>query len=126
MPQASDLVGLGVASQLADAIGNTASTLVCTGSSSQANGAKPLTKNVELTAADASHNSATIATGHLVGTLHFFFTSTSTSAVVYPPVGDYMNGTQNAGVTIAQNKGCLIWKYKQTSSAGYWASVLTA
>ena len=126
MPQATDLMGVGMSPYPAEQLGNNASTLVCAGTSSQANAAKILSKNVELTAAGSTANGALLQSTALIGSPHFFFCSTSTSAIVYPPSGDYMNGSQNAGVTVAQNKGVIIWKYKVASGAGYWASVTTA
>ena len=126
MPQETDLTGLGMAPGLAVELGNQASTLVCLASSTQTGAAKVLTKNVELTAADASHNSAILQSSDKVGSPFYFFTSTSTSAIVYVPVGDYLNGSQNAGLTIAQNKGAIMWKYKVLASVGYWTSTLTA
>ena len=126
MPQSTDLVGLGMAPDLAGELGHTASTLVCLVSSTQTGAAKVLTKNVELTAADASHNSAILPSAAKVGNSYYFFTSTATSAIVYVPVGDYLNASQNAGLTIAQNKAAIMWRYKISAGVGYWASVLTA
>ena len=126
MPQSTDLVGLGMAPDLAGELGHTASTLVCTGTSSQANSAKVLTKNVELTAASGSANGALLPSTAKVGNIYLFFTSTATSAIVYVPVGDYLNGSQNAGLTVAQNKGAAMWRYKVSAGVGYWASILTA
>ena len=126
MPQSTDLVGLGMAPDLAGELGHTASTLVCLATSTQTGAAKVLTKNVELTAADSSHNSALLPSTAKVGNIYLFFTSTSTSAIVYVPVGDYLNGSQNAGLTVAQNKGAAMWRYKVSAGVGYWASILTA
>ncbi len=126
MPQSTDLTGLGMAPELASELGHTASTLVCLASSTQTGAAKVLTKNVELTAASASLNSAILPSSAKVGNSYLFFTSTSTSAVVYVPVGDYLNASQNAGLTIAQNKGAMMWRYKILAGVGYWASILTA
>lgn len=126
MPQATDLTGIGVQPILAEALGNQASTLACAASSTQTGAAKVLSKNVELTVADSSHNSAILPTGALVGSPHYFFNSSSTSAIVYVPVGDYLNLSQNAGLTIAQNKAAYVFKYKQVGATGYWASNLTA
>lgn len=122
MPQSDDLVGLGVAPQLAAVIGNQANTLTCTGSSSQSGAATVKTHNTELTAASGSANSAVIPSTALVGTPWFFFTSSSTSAIVYVPSGHYLNGSLNVGLTIAQNKMAILFQYKK----GYWGSILTA
>ena len=121
MPQATDLMGVGIGPFPAEQLGNTYSALTCAASSTQTGAAKILTKNVELTAAGGA-NSAIFQSSALIGSPHYFFCSSSTSAIVYPPVSDYMNGTVNQGVTIAQNTSAVIWKYKVTSGVGYWAS----
>ena len=126
MPQSTDLVGLGMATELARELGNTASTLVCLAQSTQTGAAKVLTTNVEVTAAGATTNSAILPTNAKVGTPFYFFCSTATSAIVYVPVADLLNGSANGGLTIAQNKGAIIWKYKIAAGLGYWTSVLTA
>ena len=125
MPQSTDLVGLGMAPELARELGNQASALTCAASSTQTGAAKVLTTNVELTAAGGA-NSAILPATAKIGTPYFFFTTSSTAAIIYSPVGDVMNGTSNAGVTLAQNKAALIIKYKQAGSVGSWSSITTA
>ena len=126
MPQSTDLVGLGMAPELARELGNQASTLTCLAASTQTGAAKILTTNVELSAASGSLNSAILPTLAKVGTPYLFFGGSSTAALVYPPVGDNMNGSANAACTVAQNKGVIIMKYKQSGSTGSWSSITTA
>lgn len=120
MPTETDLVGLGVAPQLAQSLGNQPNVVTCAGTA-QGTATTILTKNSELSAASSQTGAIIPSTAH-IGSPYFVFTSSSTSAVVYVPSGHYLNGTQNAGLTVAQNKGAILWQYKKN----YWASVLTA
>lgn len=114
------LMGHGMPPQLADLLGGEPNVLTCTGTA-QGTAATVKSKNTELSAA-SSQTGAILPSASNVNSEFFFFCSSSTSAVVYVPSGHYLNGSQNAGLTIAQNKGAIIWQYKK----GYWASILTA
>ncbi len=120
MPTATDLVGLGMPPQLANVLGNEPSAVTCAGTA-QATATIAKSKNVELTAA-SSQDGAIVAADSLIGSAHYFFNSSATTAKVYCPVGATMNGSSNGSVSIAQNKGAFVWQYKK----GAWASVLTA
>jgi len=120
MPQGDDLVGLGMPAQLAATLGNTANALTCAGTS-QTTAATVKVHNTELVAA-SSQTGAILPSLALVGTPYWFFTSSSTTAVVYCPVGHNLNGSANGSLSIAQNKGAVIWQYKKSN----WASILTA
>lgn len=119
MAASFELVGTGMPPQLASLLGGDPSLLTCTGTS-QATAAVVKSKNTELSAA-SSQTGAILQKGSLYN-FHAFFTSSSTSAVVYCPVGDTLNGSSNGSLSIAQNKGAVIWQYKK----GAWASILTA
>lgn len=120
MPQASDLTGLGVPPQVASALGNQATAVTCAGTA-QTTATAILSHLAELTAA-SSQTGAILPATALVGTPYYVFSAASTSAVVYVPSGHYLNGSQNAGLTVAQNKGAVLIQYKKN----YWTSVLTA
>ena len=120
MPQSTDLVGLGVAPELATKLGNDAVTLTTTGTA-QTTAATITSTNVELSTAGGA-TGAILPSGALVGTPYFVFTSTATTGVVYPPSGHYLVGSLNTGVNVAQNKGAIFWQYKK----GYWAYVVLA
>ena len=127
MPTETDLTGLGMAPSLAAELGNQPNVVTCTGTSSQAGAATIYTKNSELSAADSSHNGAILPAAAKVGSPFFLFTSSSTSAIVYPPVNHYLNGGTSNSLTVAQNKGAICFKYKQTAAGvGYWFSILTS
>ena len=115
MASPTELMGAGVPAQVADLLGGEPSVLTCAGTA-QADGATVKSKNTELSAA-SSQTGALLQASPIDAPYHFFCSS-STSAVVYPPVDDYMNGVQNDSVTIAQYGSAIIWQYKK----GYWAS----
>ena len=122
MPTGDDLIGVGVPNMVANIIGNTPSTLVCLGTSSQANSAPILSHLVELTAASGSANGAVLPSSAKIGTPYYFVTSTSTAAIVYVPSGHSLNGSSNGGITCAQWKGCIAWQYKSKN----WTYVILA
>ena len=119
MPSALALMGKGMPAQLAQTVGTDYSALTCTGTT-QGGAAQVLSKMVALTAA-SSQTGAILPISELQEEFNFV-TLSSTSAVVYVPSGHYLNGTQNAGLTIAQNKAAKIWQYKPN----YWTYILTA
>lgn len=120
MPTQSDLVGIGMPPLQAAVLGNSANALTCTGTT-QATAAAILTHNVELTAA-SSQTGAALPSGALVGTPYYAACVSSTSAVIYVPVGHSLSGTGNAGLTIAQNKAAILWQ----SSLKQWRAVPAA
>lgn len=124
MPTGTDLMGLGMASPLADALGNSPSQLACLGTG-QTTAATIKSTNVELVPS-SSNTGAIFQANALVGSPYFLFNAQSTSAVVYPPVSSYMNGTQNGSFTLAQNKAAILFQYKTASGNDYWWSNLTA
>lgn len=120
MPTGDDLVGLGVPPQLAEVLGNGPNALTTTGTS-QATAATIKAHNTELTTA-GSQTGAILPSAAKIGTLYYISNPTATSGVVYVPSGHYLNGSQNAGLTVAQNKGAILWQYKKT----YWTSIINA
>lgn len=122
MPTDTDLTGLGMSPYLAAELGNAPNLVTCAATSSQTGATAILTKNSELSAADSSHNSAILPAGAKVGSPFWVFGASSTSAIVYVPVGHNLNGSLNAGLTVAQNKGALLFQYKLKN----WMSIITA
>ncbi len=120
MPTGDDLIGLGMPNMLAATLGNGPSVLTTTGTA-QTTAATIKSHNVELTTA-GSQTGAILPSTAKIGTLYYISNPTSTSGVVYVPVGHYLNGSQNAGLTVAQNKGAILWQYK----ASYWTSIINA
>lgn len=119
MPTGDDLIGSGMPPLLAAELGNQPSTLITAGTA-QGTAAAVLTKNVTLTTAGSQTGAILPATAK-IGTPYYFFNPTATSGVIYVPSGHYLNGSQNAGLTLAQNKGAILIQ----NSTGRWSSILT-
>jgi hypothetical protein len=121
MPEATAdaLTGLGMPAQLAVILGANPHSLT-TILTAQATAAKVLSRNTELVTA-SGQTAARIPSGIGVMEPYFFFNKNADTALVFPPVGDTLNGTLNASVSIAQNKACIVYQYKK----GFWASILT-
>lgn len=120
MPQTTDLVGLGMPSQLAAVMGNDPNLVTCAGTS-QTTATTIKTHMPELSAAGGATGAILQSTAK-IGTPYFVLCSSSTSAVLYPPVGQYINSAQNGSFTLAQNKTAIVWQYK----LNYWVTNLTA
>jgi hypothetical protein len=110
------LLGHGMPAQLAEHIGANYS-LVNGKGTTQVGAATILTKNAELN--PSGGNTAFILPG--VGNVNEKYgvvNEQATTAVVFVPVGHYLNGTQNGSLNVAQNGAAIIWQYKPN----YWAS----
>lgn len=120
MPTSDALTGLGLPPQLAEVLGGNPSKVTGVGTA-QVGAGKGLTKNLEMSV--AAGQTAVILKSVLMEPIYVFnAASTATAALVFPPVGHTMNGSLNASVSVAQNKGAILWQYKPT----FWASVLSA
>jgi hypothetical protein len=122
MPTREDLVGLGMAPEMASVLGNSPQLVTCTGTQ-QSTAAPIYTHNVELNA-QSSQTGAILPSAAKIGTPYYIQngTASATSGVVYVPVGHTLNGTLNNGFTIAQNKQGYLIQYKKN----FWGSNLTA
>lgn len=120
MPTADNLIGMGVPPLLAQNTGNTPSALTATGTA-QGTAATIKSTLVEITTA-SSNTGAILPADALMGTPYWAYNVAAPTAVVYVPSGHYLNGTQNAGLSVATNKAAVLIQYKK----GYWASILTA
>ena len=120
MPTSDGLMGLGMSPFLASQMGNQDSIVTCAGTS-QATATLIKTHMPEFSAA-SSQTGAIFNASASVGNPHFLFCSSSTAAVVYPPVGQTINGTLNGSFTLSQNKMAIAIQYKK----GFWSTLLTA
>ena len=120
MPTSTDLLGLGMPAQLANALGNDVALVTAAGTT-QATAIPLKVTNNEVTAA-TSQTGVALPVISLVATPYYVFVSSATSAVVYAPLGNYLNGTLNGSLTVAQNKSCIFFEYKNN----YWWSNLSA
>lgn len=120
MATADDLVGVGLPPEVARLIGNTPNTLTCTGTTQ--GGAALIKAHATELSASASNTGAVFNSNSSIGAVYYLFCSSSTSAVVYAPLNETLNGAANGTITLAQNKAAIVWQYKNNC----WASVLTA
>jgi len=113
-------MGLGLPHALAALITSPALAINGVGTT-QVGAAQIRARSVELVPA-SSNTTFIMRSGTANNEPYHLFNSQSTSAVVFPPVGDTLNGSANGSLTILQNKSAFIWQYKK----GFWASILTA
>jgi hypothetical protein len=114
------LTGLGMPAQLADLCGAQPNKQAGAASSTQTGATLLTTQSVEVTAAGGANSFLLQDLG--VNVPFHIFCSSSTSAVVFCPVGHNLNGSSNGSLTIAQNKAAIFWQYKKSN----WTSLLTA
>lgn len=119
MPTQDALMGLGMPAQQAEQLGGNPSVVNGTGTA-QVGAGKILTKNAELNTSGGQ--TAVILPNSDVMQPYYVVNPDATTGLVFPPVGHYMNGTQNASLSVAQNKAAIIWQYKPS----YWAAVVLA
>lgn len=120
-PTSDDLLGLGIAPNLAAEMGNDAVAVTCAGTA-QSTATLIKQKNVTLTAA-SSQTGAILPSGAKVGSPFYLVCTSSTAAVIYAPVGHILVNTgaatssTNGTATLAQFKSGIVWKSSQTSSS---------
>jgi hypothetical protein len=122
MPVASadDAAGFGFSAQQSELIAANPSLLTCAGTT-QATAAVIKSRNSELSPA-ASQTGAIPPSTAKVMAPYFLNNQQSTTAVVYVPVGHYLNSVLNASVNLVQYKSIILYQYKK----GYWAYNLSA
>jgi len=120
MPTSTDLMGFGMNSYLAEAIGNDPVAVTGVGTA-QVGAAKIKAEMAEITTAGGA-TAAILTSDAKVGTPYYAFNISSTAALVFVPVGHNLNGSLNASLSIAQNKLAMFIQYKK----GSWASILSA
>ena len=117
---ADALTGLGFPGQQANALGANPHALTCTGTA-QGTAAILKSRNTELVTAGGATGAIAPANAPVMEA-YFIVNPTATSGVVYVPSGHSLNGSANAGVTVAQNKQVIFYQYKR----GQWTYNLTA
>lgn len=120
MPEATDLIGLGVPPAVATILGNDDSIVTCAGTS-QTTATLIKTTNAEFSAA-SNQTGAILSASLPIGSPVWCFTSSSTAAIIYAPVGATFNSSLNGSLSLAQNKAAVIIQYKK----GFWSSNVTA
>lgn len=119
MATATALCGLGVPGEWALQLGQEQATIAGVGTT-QTGAAILKYQCVELTT--GSGQTAFILTEQGLANETYVVNSSATAALVYPPSGHYMNGTQNGSFSVAQWKPCTFIEYKKS----YWAAQLSA
>ena len=120
MPQSQDLMGASMAWPLAAELGNDVTSI--NGAGTTAGAATPITSHFVLVNGASSQTGAILPSGATLGAQFYVTCPTATTAVVYCPVSGTMNGTTNAGLSLAQNKTAVFIRNSNTD----WVSILTA
>jgi hypothetical protein len=107
------LMGLGMPAQLSALMGGNPNALTTTGTA-QGTAATIKSKNTELVTAGSQTGGILPSTAGVMEP-YFINVQSATSGVVYVPSGHSLNGSANAGVTIAQGKAAIIWQYKKSN-----------
>lgn len=120
MATQTDLMGVGFAAAQATLLGNVPTSVTGVGTS-QATGATLRSMTSCVTAGGAT--AYTISAATTLSRLYFVFNGSSTTALIYPPVGGAIGGgATDAAFSLAQGKSVIIWKF----SATVFPAVLTA
>lgn len=121
MATQTDLMGLGMPGPLAQLLGNMPTTLAGIGTANTT-GAIITSSMLELTTSSGQTAFILRSTAG-ISRLFFLFNSSSTTALIYPPIGGNINqaGTDTA-LSLVQNKAVILWHF----SPLVYRSVLTA
>ena len=120
MPTATDLCGLGMSPFLASVIGNDPQTVTCAGTTLGT--AAAIRSHIPELVAAGGATGAVLPSTAKVGTPYYIYCSSSTSAVIYVPSGQFLNTVQNDTFTLAQKKSVIMIQYKLNN----WSTNLTA
>lgn len=99
MPTREDLVGLGTPPGVASLLGNSPQAINGAGTT-QATATPILTTLCSITAAGGATGGILPADAK-IGTPYYVTSVSGTAAKIWPPVGHYLNGSQNTGVTFS-------------------------
>ena len=122
MATPSDLCGLGVAPELAQRLGN-APVAVTAAGTTQATATTLQGGRIYNVTTGGSTTGVILNSNMANGSWIAVNVTSATSGVVYAPGSATINGTAGAtGITVAQNKTLMVWRYSST----LFFSVLTA
>lgn len=119
----TDLMGVGLNSELALRLGSSALTTIAGVGTAQA-GAAPIPQIVNnvLATTVGGQTAFRLPSNAEIGAPYFVLNSTATAALVFPPTSGTINaGAADASVSIAQNLG----RFFMRLSANRWVSFLT-
>lgn len=121
MSTVQDLMGLGMPGGLANRIGNTPATVAGVGTAQTGAAAIQTSLTNATTAGGAT--AFVLPSAASLGRPFFFFNSSSTTALVFPPTsGTIQGGSANASFSVAQNKTAIFIRLTSTA----WCAVLSA
>lgn len=121
MALTTDLVGLGMASELASRLGNTPATIAGVGTAQT--GAAQLTSSMANLTTTGGATAFVFRSTTSLTRLFFLCNTSATTALIYPPSGGTIQGgAQDAAFSLAQNKSAIIWRFSTT----LWIPLLTA
>ena len=121
MAQGTDLMGHSMPFGLASLLGNDPALIAAAGSTQA--GAKTISDNtylVEFTATGA--DGIILPTKAKIGTPFFVINSSGSTGLVYVPVSQYLNTTQNGSLSMTTHTRAIFIQYK----LNYWLSILSA
>lgn len=101
MSASNELMGLGMPAALASQLGANAQTAVTAAGSTQTDATALTGEFVEVATAGASTGVKLPASG---ASFYIVYNGGANAVKVYPPVGSYMNGTQNAAFSVTNAK----------------------
>ena len=125
MPTVADLMGIGMPAAQAGRLGNTPTTLTCTGTTQATAASIPNGVHLFVIASTAAANGAILSTAAALGTPHWFTNGTgagNATANIYCPVGGTMNTATNGSLLVATGKSAVFIQTAQST----WVSILTA
>lgn len=121
MSTVQDFMGLGMPGALANRIGNTPVTIAGIGTAQT--GAAPIQTGLTVATTAGGATAFVFQAAASLGRPFYFFNSSATTALVYPPSGGNFNGgSTDAAFSVAQNKFVTFMRLSSTA----WASNLTA
>ncbi len=120
MPQAVDLMGMGVPPNLAAATGNTPLAVTAAGTTQAT--AAPAKSGSHMFEMTATGSDGIILPVTLIGTPVYVYNSSGSTGLVYVPVGHTLNSTLNGNLSLATHKAAIFIQYKNA----FWSSNLTA
>lgn len=101
MPQSTDLMGGGEAWHLAALLGNDPKALTAAGTTQTAATAIPVSNTLISVTASGGATGVILPSNAKIGTPYYISSVGGTAAKVWPAVGQYLNGSQNTGITFS-------------------------
>ena len=112
---ANDLTSLGMAPALASRVGWTVKSITGAGTAQGGSSPKVYGGDFAMLTTASSQTAATIDASFPVGQSAWVATISSTTGLLFPPSGcKFDNGSNDASVSIAQNKGRLVFRATPT------------